>query len=249
MMSDQPSGQIRSYHRAFHFELYLHSLGNVRPWRPIPARGVFYTAASELVMIALARAPLVGRAVSGLGVEAVYGLVPVAVAWLLTVARIEGRRFHLATRVWARHLFSGAMLVGGYRKVKRPGTRWRPRHMVLVGDGRDGGAPSGLRLVGPGRVLLRYPCQARLEDARLTVAHTSQRPCDTGTVLTIAAGASVQFVGARHQGTAESPREEDTGAEGGSEAMTALAVAPVLGEQAAAGGPGGEASRARGGGG
>jgi hypothetical protein len=221
MMSDQPSGQIRSYHRAFHFELYLHSLGNVRPWRPIPARGVFYTAASELVMIALAHAPLVGGAVSGLGVEAVYGIVPVSVAWLLTVARIEGRRFHLAARVWARHLFSGAMLVGGYRKVKRPGTRWRPRHMVVIGDGRDGTPPAALRLVGPGRVLLRNPCQARLEGAKLTVAHTSQQSCDPGTVLTIAAGASVRFVGARDQGTAESPREHDRSGEDGSEATAA----------------------------
>jgi hypothetical protein len=67
---------------------------------------------------------------------------------------------------------------------------------VLVNDGRDGGPPSGLRVLGPGRVLLRYPCKARLDGPRLTVAHTSQRPCDPGQVLRIADGASVRFIDA-----------------------------------------------------
>jgi hypothetical protein len=66
---------------------------------------------------------------------------------------------------------------------------------MVVNDGRDGAPPARLRLVGPGRVPLRYPCQARLDGASLTVAHTSQRPCDRGLVLTIAEGASVRFIG------------------------------------------------------
>jgi hypothetical protein len=196
MMSEPAGRQIRSYHRAFHFELMLHTLGNLRPWRPVPARGVLYTALSELAMIALAHTPAIGPLISVLGPIAVYGLIPISLGWLLTVAKIEGRRFHVALRVWARHLFGGRTLIGGYREMKRPGTKWRPRRMVLVNDGRDGAPPAGLRLLGPGRVLLRYPCKARLDGPMLTIAHTSDRPCDPGRVLTVAEGASVRFIDA-----------------------------------------------------
>jgi hypothetical protein len=60
MMSEWSGRQIRSYHRTFHFELMLYTLGNLRPWRPVPARGVFYTAVCEVMMGALAHAPTVG---------------------------------------------------------------------------------------------------------------------------------------------------------------------------------------------
>ena len=64
-MRSEPSGrQIRPYHRAFHFELMLYTLGNVRPWRLVPARGVFYTAACVVMMVALAHAPVVGGLIS-----------------------------------------------------------------------------------------------------------------------------------------------------------------------------------------
>lgn len=79
--------------------------------------------------------------------------------------------------------------------MKRTGGRWRPRWVLVINDGRDGAPPSGLRLVGPGRVLLRYPCSARLDGARVTIMHTSQRPCDPGQVLTIATGASARYIG------------------------------------------------------
>jgi hypothetical protein len=209
MMSEPAGRQIRSYHRAFHFELMLYTLGNLRPWRPVPARGVMYTALSELAMIALAHAPAIGAVISGLGPIAVYGLIPLALGWLLTVARVEGRRFHMALRVWVRHLFRGRTVIGGYRAMKRPGAKWKPRRVIVVNDGRDGVPPRGLRLVGPGRVLLRYPCNGRLDGRTLTIAHKSKRPCDPGKVLTIADGASVRFIDA----TGRTGGNDDGGAE------------------------------------
>jgi hypothetical protein len=196
MMSDPSGRQIRSYHRAFHFELVLYTLGNVRPWRPVPARGVFYTGVCLVVMVALAHLPAIGGVISRAGPVAVYGLIPVALGWLLTVARVEGRRFHIAARVWSRQLRTGRTLTGGYRAVKRLGDRWRPARMLVINDGRNGTPPHGLRLDGPGRVLLRYPCSATLDGARLTVVETSHRPRDPGEVLTIAESASVRFTGA-----------------------------------------------------
>ena len=155
-------------------------------------------------MIAVAHTPAAGGLVSGLGPEAVYGVIPLALGWVLTVARIEGRRFHMAARVWARHAFRGRTLIGGYRAMKPAGTRWRPRRVLVVNDGRDGAPASGLRLLGPGRVLLRYPCKGRVDGPRMTVAQTSQLPCDPGQVVTIADGGSVEFV-------SETDRTDDNG--------------------------------------
>lgn len=194
-MPDESPRQIRSYHRAFHFELTLYSLGNIRLVRPIPARAILYLAMLEVAMVIAAHAPVLGAAISGLGWTVVYGLIPLSLAWLLTVAKVEGRRFHVAARAWARHLSKPRQLVGAYRMAGRAGARWRPEPIVLIGDGRDGRAPRGVRLRGPGKVLLRYPCEAKRTGARLTVAQTSEVPCDPATVLTIADGASVRFVG------------------------------------------------------
>jgi hypothetical protein len=185
---------IRSYHRAFHFELELYTLGNIRLWRPVPARALFYFAGSEVVMLLLTHVPLFGASLSQVDWSVLYVAIPVVLAWLLTVAKIEGRRFHVGVRAWSRHVWSGKRLVGAHRSVAKAGGCWRLSPVVLIGDGRDGTPPSGLRLKGPGRVLLRYPCRARADGKRLTVAQSSMVACDPAKVLELADGCSVRFV-------------------------------------------------------
>ena len=197
MASEDSPRQIRSYHRAFHFELTLYSLGRLPLIKPIPARAILYLAALEVVMVILAHTPGIGLAISGLGWFVVYGLIPVSLAWLLTEAKIEGRRFHVALRVWSRHWLAPKRLAGAYRPVKEPGGRWRPSDIVFISDGRCGAPPQGLRLKGPGKVGLRYPSEAHQRGTVLTVRQVSKTPQPEPKVLTIASGATVRFVGAK----------------------------------------------------
>lgn len=187
--------QIRSYHRAFHFELTLYSLGRIRLIRPIPARAILYLAVLEAVMAIVAHLPVIGVALSSFGWFTVYGLIPVSLAWLLTEAKIEGRRFHLALRVWSNHWLAPKRLAGAYRPIAKPGGRWRPSDIVFISDGRCGAPPQGLSLKGPGKIGLRYPCEAHQRGTVLTVRQLSNTPQREPKVVTIADGATVRFVG------------------------------------------------------
>lgn len=130
-MSDR---QIRSYHRAFLGELTLYRIGNLRPWRPIPARGIFWVAGLELLVFAATHVARLGIPVGSAGWMGAYLVVPLALAWLFTVAKIEGRRFHVAVRAWVRHALRGQSLVGGYRKLSFGPHRLLPSRIRV---GRD----------------------------------------------------------------------------------------------------------------
>lgn len=110
--------QVRSYHRAFLGELTLYTFGgDLRPWRPIPARGVFWAAGAEFVVFVLAHLIGLSLAFGTLAWGFLYLGVPFATAWLFTVARVEGRRLHVALVAWARHAVLGDRLAGGYQRL------------------------------------------------------------------------------------------------------------------------------------
>jgi hypothetical protein len=183
---------IRSYHDAFSFEGTISGFGDLRLPRPVPIRAVVYLGAIEVLLLAAASLPLIGAPIA-CGWEIRYVLAPIGLAWLFSVARVEGRGFHVAIRAWGRHLLSGKQLAGGFRPVHHPGAVWRPAPVVLVGDGRHGAPVRRLKLRGPGRVLLRYPCTAVRRGMLLEVTQTSSRPSFPGRVLGIADGATVKF--------------------------------------------------------
>jgi hypothetical protein len=191
----EPRRLIRSYQAAFRFELLLYNFGTWRLPRPVPARGVLYAAVVWPAMLLLGQLPLIGAVLARFGWLMAYVAIPLVVTMLLTVADVQGRRFHLALQAWWRHWCSARHLAGGYRAVGRPGGSWRPARIVFVSDGRCGLLPHGTRLEGPGRVLLRYPCEAIERGRALTVQQISGAPCTPGKVVEIADGAAIRLTG------------------------------------------------------
>lgn len=110
--------QIRSYHRADRGELTLYTFGgDLRPWRPIPARGVFWAATIEACVFVLAHLAGLSLPFGSAGWGIFYLGLPIGLAWLFTVARIEGRRLHVALVAWVRHAVLGNHLAGGYQRL------------------------------------------------------------------------------------------------------------------------------------
>lgn len=127
-----PPDQVRSYHRAFSTEILIHNLGNVRPYRPIPARTVGWTAffvCCVFVVVHVLRWPL---PMLTLPWVFCYLGVPVALGWVFAAGEVEGRRLHVMVPIWIRHRVSPKQLVGGYR-VATPGPqRLKARRRVRV---------------------------------------------------------------------------------------------------------------------
>lgn len=112
--------QIRSYHQAFTGDLTVYELGkDIRLWRPISARQIFWTFALVIVAIVVARIAGVHLVVFSMGWFFVYFLGPCGLGWLFARALVEGRRLHVVLLSWARHALYGSILTGGYRTVRR----------------------------------------------------------------------------------------------------------------------------------
>lgn len=123
MVSDT---KIRSYHRAFTGELMIYNFGkDLRPWKPIPARGIFWAGA--IVAFVFVSTHIFGISVplGSLGWMCLYAFAPVGIGWLFSAARIEGRRLHVVMTAWLTHVFHGRKLIGwdARAKVVKPASR------------------------------------------------------------------------------------------------------------------------------
>jgi len=199
---EQPGRVIRSYQPGLRFEVPIYKFGNVYLPRPIPARAAVYALIVWPVMLGIVeRLPGVSILLAGFPWPVRIVVLPAAVTLLFALAEVQGRRFHVAVQAWAKNWFSSRQLAGGYRPIARPGGRWRPREIVFISDGRSGVPPSGIRLEGPGRVLLRYPSEAAARGAAMTVRQIASAPCERPNELRIALGASARFSGMKGVGT------------------------------------------------
>ncbi len=129
----------------------------------MPVRGVVYGVAAGLLLLVLGRLPLSGTLLALLPWYVRDLALPVGMAALLSVVRVEGRAFHLAAYALARHACSARRLRGLNRcSAPPPGRRWRTPELVLLADGSDSRLRR-LRFSGPGAALIgvAHRCSAR----------------------------------------------------------------------------------------
>ncbi|HEX4107540.1 MAG TPA: hypothetical protein VHX88_05365 [Solirubrobacteraceae bacterium] len=205
-MGDEPTFLVRSYRPVFELERRLYRIDRLR-LNPsgVPLRGLFYL----LALLALA-AVLSGSAVTRWAVTWVPWYVrfvgaPAAGAFLLGLARVDGRPFHLAVRSLLA-LWCGARHQQGDRRCPAPGARWSPGALVMLPDGSEPRLRR-LRYRGPGAVLVATAHRrvewrhGRLAGAlgrpAVSVLERRGRPPARPTVLELAAGARLDVGGRR----------------------------------------------------
>jgi hypothetical protein len=154
--------EIRSYRSVFDLERRIYRVDRLR-LNPggIPVRGIVYCLVILLGLTLAGAVPLLGVAVRVLPWYLRDLALPVGVAGVLTMIRVEGRPFHLAAGALARHALGPRHLVG-MRPCAGPGQRWRPGELLVLPDGSDASLRR-LRYSGPGavRVMATHRCTVR----------------------------------------------------------------------------------------
>lgn len=144
---------VRSYRAVFDLERRVYRIDTVR-LNPggIPLRGILYAAALVAATFVADRLPPVHLLLAPLPWYVRYLGLPIAAGALATVARIEGRPFHLAVRAMLAQRLAGKHTCGLIR-APAPSARWHPGPVVLIPDGSDGSLRR-FRYRGPGAVLV-----------------------------------------------------------------------------------------------
>jgi hypothetical protein len=168
--------EIRSYRTVFELERRIYRVDSLR-LNPtgVPVRGAVYGLG--LIACVLACQSLPGlRWVMGVLPWYLMDLaLPMGVAALLTVVRIDGRPFHLAVQALMRHRLTGRRSIGmrslGAGRLSGAGRaelggRWWPPDVLMLPDGSDA-RMRRLRYAGPGAVLVAVPHAYEGRGARL----------------------------------------------------------------------------------
>ncbi len=159
--------EIRSYRAVFELERRIYRVDSLR-LNPtgVPVRGVAYGLGLIVGVLACQSVPLLRSAGGVLPWYVTDLALPVGMAALLTVIRIDGRPFHLAAQALMRHRLAARRTVG-MRPLRAGwpgrsghggelGGRWWPPDVLLLPDGSDPQMRQ-LRYVGPGAVLVAVP--------------------------------------------------------------------------------------------
>lgn len=201
---------VRSYRVVFRRRWRIFRLQN---WRiPLPGglelRAVGYWLACLVAVALLERLPLLGSAVLTLPTSVRLVALPIVGAWVLSSWEIDGRSPHRAlygvVSWWLR-----PRVLASLRRCPAPGmTLAPPWRLTMTPDLRGPNYPRG-RLVGPVRVLLRYPVAVKVEKVpraagqdraarvaaagRLRLRATGGAPLQSGRTLEIPEGKVVVF--------------------------------------------------------
>ncbi len=184
--------EVCSYRAVFDLERRVYRIDTVR-LNPggVPVRGLLYGAAAMALSALLARVPVIGVPLAAAPWYVSYAGIPGLLAAALCVVEIEGRSFHLAMRALLVQRV-GPRYVSGWRRSRRPRSRWSPPPILLVPDGSDARL-ARLRYRGPGAVLVAVThdrVERRGTAGLVTLrGRADQRPLRRGVVVDLQAGA------------------------------------------------------------
>ncbi len=190
---------IRSYRLVFRRRWRIFRIQN---WRiPLPGglelRLIGYWLACLAAIALLARLPLLGLPIAAMPPSLRLLALPIAAAWTLSRWEVDGRSPHRALVGLLLWRVRPQVLAAG-RRCPAPGSELvLLRRLVLSPDLSAAAYPRG-RIIGPTRLLLRYPVRAE-RGRRLWHLHPIGGPAlHKGRILKVPAGHAVSF-GARER--------------------------------------------------
>lgn len=185
-MAAQPV-QIRSFRVCFRLERRIHKIDRWRIPLPfgVPLRGLGYAAVALFAILFLARLPLAGDVLGLLPAPFRYAILPAGVAYALTRWEIDGRAAHTAGLALLRMRLEPARL-SAFRPVPPPG----PVSLddVTVASDARGARLRRAEVVGPARMIVRYPVRARERRGRLVLERVAGEPQWRGTEIRLQPG-------------------------------------------------------------
>jgi len=201
---------VRSYRLVFRRRWRIFRIQN---WRiPLPGglelRLLGYWLVCLAAIAILARLPLLGAPISAAPASLRLLALPIAAAWLLSRWEIDGRAPHRALVGAAAWWLRPRVLAAG-RPCLAPGVELAPLGRLALAPDLGGGEYPRGRLVGPARILLRYPVRVELDGVprhcgatRVERAAAARRwrlrpagdsPLHKGKTLEVPAGRTVVF--------------------------------------------------------
>lgn len=200
---------VRSYRLVFRRRWRIFRLQN---WRiPLPGglelRALGYWLCALVAIAALGRLPLVGALVAAAPASLRFVALPIAAAWALSKWEIDGRSPHRALFGILAWRLRPRILAGLRRCPAQGSVPSALEYLVVAPDLRGASYPRG-RLLGPAKVLLRYPATVKLEGAsgrgrsrderlatarRWRITQAGSSPLHRGKMLEIPAGRVVRF--------------------------------------------------------
>lgn len=168
MSSEGPRKVVRSYHLVFRGRWRIYRIQN---WRiPLPGgvelRSIGYWLACLSAIVALGRMPLLSEALGTMPQSLRLVALPLMGAWLLSRWEVDGRAPHRALfgviAWWLR-----PRVLAGLRRCPAVGSVLVPLRQVAMAPDLYGSSYPRGRVVGPVKMLLRYPVQVSLEGVPL----------------------------------------------------------------------------------
>lgn len=212
MSSEQPRKVVRSYRLVFRRRWRIYRIEN---WRlPLPGglelRSIGYWVTCLLLVLLLSALPVIGQVMQTLPESLRLGAAPMIAAGVLSRWEVDGRAPHRAllgvVLWWLRpHVLAGLRRCPDVGSVVSPVER-----VTLAPDLYGPSYPRG-RVVGPARMLLRYPVEVSVEGVprsgrgsrrsrvaaakRWRLKGTGGGPLHRGKMVAVPAGRVVVFEG------------------------------------------------------